>query len=263
MGCLGTECIAGADDQHGGHLGLIWEDAQTHYELNSPYITGQLLEFTVRHRSGSGNPDQRAAQVKALDQAERTARINSGKPLIRLPRYLELDQIRLGMSRDQVLPALPVGQAIIKRTIPGGISVTFAGEPARNLNYVARQMFLRFDATERLAEIRFRYADGSAATQRGGWHKELLAGLKKQAAPPRRLFRPGGSSGPISPSSSRPRSVCLAGRQNADAVPVRCRRCRSNLARLSGALSRRRAAARVGVPAVRTAGLPAGNSAPS
>ena len=144
----GAGALTGADDQHGGHLGLIWEDAQTHYELSSPYITGQLLEFTVRHRSGLGNPDQRAAQVKALDQAERAARINSGKPLIRLPRYLELDQIRLGMSRDQVVPALPVGQAIIKQTIPGGISVTFAGEPARNLNYVARQMFLRFDAKD-------------------------------------------------------------------------------------------------------------------
>ena len=40
----------------------------------------------------------------------------------------------------------------------------------------------------RLAEIRFRYADGSASTQRAGWHKELLAGLKKQGGAPEKTL---------------------------------------------------------------------------
>ena len=104
--------------------------------------------------------------------------------MVRLPRYLELEQIGLGMSRDQVMPALPVGQAIIKQNIPEGISVTFAGKLPHDLNYVVRQMFLRFDATEHLAEIRFRYAAGSTGNQSATWHKELLAGLKKQGGAP-------------------------------------------------------------------------------
>ena len=59
----GPGALAGVDDQHGGHLALVWEDARTRYELCSPYIAGQQLEFTVRHRAGSEKLDERAAQV--------------------------------------------------------------------------------------------------------------------------------------------------------------------------------------------------------
>ena len=169
----------GVDDQHGGHLALVWEDARTRYELCSPYIAGQQLEFTVRHRAGSEKLDERAAQVSALDQAERTARINSGKPLVRLPRYLELEQIGLGMSLDQVMPALPVGQAIIKQNIPEGISVTFAGKLPHDLNMWSGRCFSA-SMPRTPGQIRFRYAAGSTGNQSATWHKELLAGLKKQ-----------------------------------------------------------------------------------
>ncbi len=179
----GAGSFQDAEDQNGGHVALVWEDAQTRYELRSPYVSGHPVELEVQDARGVQDLQQRAAQAATFDFTERQSRFTSGKLLTRLTRFLELDQVRLGMPRDQVLAALPVGQSVVKRDFPGGLSVTFAGDPAHNLAYVARQMLIRFDSTNRLVELRLRYSPGST---NGGvsWHKELLDSLKKQGGLP-------------------------------------------------------------------------------
>src|SRR5208282_4366165 len=76
---------------------------------------------------------------------------------------------------------LPVGESMIKRNFPGGSSIVFAGPAPRNAPYVARQMFIRFDATDHVAELRVRYQEPPESAGGGEWTRQLLAGLRKQA----------------------------------------------------------------------------------
>jgi hypothetical protein len=178
----GPSQFEGVSDNGGGHLALIWEDSRTRYTLRSPYEAEQPVEFEVADRQGPASAE-RETTAAALERREREQRLKAGKPLVRIPRYLEPMQIELGMTRSQVLQLLPPGQAVVKRDMPGGLAVTFKGEPARTDTFVLRQMFIRFDKAGRLVEMRARYLDGPDAGQ-GRWMTDLLAKIKKRAGAP-------------------------------------------------------------------------------
>jgi hypothetical protein len=182
---------AGADE-HGGYVGVAWQDLTTRYLLRLPYAAGQPPEFIVADRRGPGQADERVAAVAAKDDVERRERLAAGKPLVRLPRHVEVEGIQLGTARDEVAQWLPRGQAVLKQEYPGMIGITWAGEASQRATHVARQMFLRFDASGRLAEVRVRYQDGPASRNAaGGWATALLNGYRKQCGAAHETPAPG------------------------------------------------------------------------
>lgn len=178
---FGLGQFQGVSDTNGGHLALIWEDARTRYTLRSPYDTIQPVELEVSDRQGPGQLAERERAALALDRQDREQRLKTGKPFIRLARHLE--QIELGQSRSQVLKLLPSGQAVLKRDMPDGLVITYRGEPARTDSHVLRQMFIRFNNTGHVVELRTRYTDGPDAGE-GRWMMELFRKIAKRAGAP-------------------------------------------------------------------------------
>ena len=144
---LGWGQMQGVSDQNGGHLALVWQDAHTQYTLRMPYDSIQPVELEARDQQEPAHRSERETAASALDRRERQERLEAHKPLVCLARYLE--QIELGMARSQVRQTLPPGKAVLKRDVPGGLLVTFRGEPAKNDIAALRQLFIRFDQTER------------------------------------------------------------------------------------------------------------------
>jgi hypothetical protein len=178
---LGPGQVQGVSDKNGGHLALIWEDVRTRYTLSLPYETTQPEELEISDRQGQEHLAEREAAARAQDRQERAQRLKAGKPLVRIARNLE--QIELGMTRTQVLQLLPRGRTVLKRDIPGGMTVVFTGEPVPTDSYLVRQMFIRFDGAGRVVELRARYVDGPAG-ERTAWMADLLKKLKKRAGAP-------------------------------------------------------------------------------
>jgi hypothetical protein len=177
-GAYGLGQIQGVSDKSGGHLALSWEDGQTRYALRLPY-EAQPVELEVSDRQGPEKQAEREKAAVAFDRQEREERLKAGKPLVRIARYLE--QIELGMKRNEVLNFLPPGQGVLKQNLPGGgLAITFRGDPAQKDAYVVRQMFIRFD-NDRVAELRVRYMDGPAAGKDARWMGNLLTTIKKRA----------------------------------------------------------------------------------
>jgi len=174
---LGPCLLQGETDANGGHLSLVWQDPQTRYVLALPYESGQQVVLQIADRQGPEQIAARKSTAAGLDRKELDERLKARKPLLRIPRQLE--QIELGAERAQVLRALPTGRAVLKRDIPGGVMVTFGGDPSRTDAYVARQLFVRFDSAGRVAEVRVRYADGPAG-HGNSWMAEILRNIKKE-----------------------------------------------------------------------------------
>jgi hypothetical protein len=179
---LGIPEFRGVTNEQGGSLALEWQDAQTRYTLDLPYEGGQPVQLEVADRQGPAQLAQRQARAADLDREERKARLDAGKPYSRVPRHLE--QLSLGMRRDEVQQALPTGQGALKRETPDGMTVTFRGEPAGTGPYVVRQLFIRFAPAGRVVELRGRYVGDPGAQGSNRWMNTLLNELRKQAGAP-------------------------------------------------------------------------------
>jgi hypothetical protein len=178
---LGPGQVQGVSDKNGGHLALTWDDARTRYTLRLPYETSQPEELEISDRQGHKHLAERETAARTLDRQEREQRLKARKPLVRIARNLE--QIELGMTREQVMQVLPRGRAVQKRDIPGGLTVLFTGEPVPTDSYLVRQMFIRFDDAGRVVELRARYVDGPAG-EKTVWMADLLKKLIKRAGAP-------------------------------------------------------------------------------
>jgi hypothetical protein len=178
----GAPHFSGVADDHGGHLAVRWEGAASRYTVRLPYENAQPVQFEAADCGGEAQRAQRQARAVALDRAERKARLAAGKPEIRIQRQLE--QLELGMTRAKAKQALPQGRAVFKSETPDGLAVTFPGEPVRTDAYALRQLFVRFDSTDRVAELRARYGEGGSdgATD---WAVQMLNSLRQGAGAPR------------------------------------------------------------------------------
>jgi hypothetical protein len=175
------------DDANGGHLALTWEDAVTRYTLRVPHVSGQPFTFEARDRRGPESLAARTTAAATLDRTERKARIEARRPQTRISRRLDIGWsttagfVQLGMTREQVLQALPRGQSILKLTAPGLLNVILTGEPPRTATRATRQAVIRFGPDDRVAEIRVRTFDGPDATSTSRWTQEMYAGLLRSA----------------------------------------------------------------------------------
>jgi hypothetical protein len=196
----------GVDDEHGGHLAFRWQDPRTRWTLRLPHDTAAPVELEATDRHTREDLPRLAADAVALDRAERRARFAAGKLLTRLPRGLDVDAIQLGMTRAEVEPLIPGGKAVATGRTPDGLFVTFAGDPVRGATYVTRQLFLRFDGSGRLVEVRARYQDTTSGNPPRG-QKDLLAALKKRGGAPTDVAAPWAHLWPELPAR-KPAAVC-------------------------------------------------------
>jgi hypothetical protein len=175
LGAYGSPRIDGVSDADDDSVAFAWEDARTRVTLRLPYESnGPVL--TAENRPGDG-----ARAAEASDQAQRKARWEAGKPLGWLPRSRELPEVQLGMTKKQVLDNLPRKASITRQNLGGDLTLLFRDGPAADATFFVRQMFLRFAADGRLAEIRVRYQEGPALPDEH--HPSLLAALKKSGEP--------------------------------------------------------------------------------
>jgi hypothetical protein len=146
------------DDQGGKALALVWEDARTHYVLRLPSADDATPDLRISDRANprdAAELGRRAARARAWDRAERRTRLRGRRPLTRLAR--ELEQVKLGQTRSQILAGLPADDSVLKRDLPGGLLVTFVGAPAET-GKTLRELFVRFDGRRQAAEVRVHYA---------------------------------------------------------------------------------------------------------
>jgi hypothetical protein len=177
----GPATLDGIENDSGGAMDFVWQRGPTRYTLELPYSADLPVELIVEN-----TPHAPAGAVGGgpgdFDEAERKTRLAQGHPLVRLPRQLE--NVQLGQTRDEALPALPHGQSIVKQPFPDGMSVTFTADPAPTAVSQVRQLLLRFGADSKLVEIRARCVPGPAAPD--NWTRSVVDSWKKTCGAPRK-----------------------------------------------------------------------------
>jgi hypothetical protein len=185
------------EEQQGGCFRLTWEGQNTQLELRLPYDE-KPPRLVVQDTRGAKDLDARAEAARKRDLDDRQERLAAGKPLAQLQRGLQLnhattnglqaDGLQLGMTRQQALATLPGSQMLRKTSLKDGLSLLFLADPAPTAPYWARQMFLRFDAKDRLAEIRIRYQEGPAKA--AGKFGAVFEGLRNLGGMPEEIAAP-------------------------------------------------------------------------
>ena len=181
MAAYGSPRIDGVQDPDGDYLAFVWEDARSRLTLRLPYETNGPT-FLAENRPGAEAADARLRAAAAFDQERRQARVKGGDALLWLPRWQQLREIQLGMTKKQVQDNLPRKASIDVQNLGGDLSLIFHDGPAADATYFVRQMFLRFGADDRLAEVRVRYQEGPAKAD--DHHPALLSVLKRLGGEP-------------------------------------------------------------------------------
>ena len=177
----GSPRIDGVQDADGDYLAFVWEDARSRLTLRLPYETNGPT-FLAENRPGAETADARLRAAAAFDQEKRQARVKGGAVLQWLPRWQQLREITLGMSKKQVQDGLPRQASIDVQNLGGDLSLLFHDGPTAGAAYFVRQMFLRFGADDRLAEIRVRYQEVPAKAD--DHRPSLLSVLKRVGGEP-------------------------------------------------------------------------------
>jgi hypothetical protein len=182
LAAYGPSRLEGAEEREGGHFLLTWEDATTRLKLRLPFDE-QGPELLAEDSRGQDALKTRLEAAAQLDRRERQERLAAGKPRTSLARFLQLsshgiDDLRLGLTREQILAVLPAARSIRVQPISDGLNVLFLNEPPISATYWPRQLFIRFGADNRVAEVRVRYQEGPHAP--GPKAPSLLESLKKK-----------------------------------------------------------------------------------
>ncbi|HTU88705.1 MAG TPA: hypothetical protein VMF69_01290 [Gemmataceae bacterium] len=163
----GPARLESIEEAGGGQFVLTWQNETTRLKLLLPF-EDKTPELVVEDSRGSTGLPARVAAAAELDRRERQERRTAGKPRQRLSRFVQLpshgiDDLRLGMTGKQVLALLPGGSSL--RVLPhaDGLHVLVVNEPPAEATYWPRQLFVRFGADKRVAEIRVRYQEGAKA----------------------------------------------------------------------------------------------------
>ncbi|HWG44905.1 MAG TPA: hypothetical protein VN688_19180 [Gemmataceae bacterium] len=178
----GPARIEGMEGTDGDQLVLIWEGSDTRLKLRLPY-DDKSPELLAEDSRGPAALKTRAEIAAQLNRRERQERLTAGKPRTRLARFIQLpshgiDNLRLGMTREEAKATLPGSRSIRVQPLTDGLNILFLNEPPATAAYWPRQMFVRFGADNRLAEIRVRYQEGAHTP--GKSELSLLDTLKKK-----------------------------------------------------------------------------------
>jgi hypothetical protein len=172
---------APGEDRSGAYLGFTWQDGSARLQLRLPFAEGGPV-LVLEDTRGADKVAERVAEAQKRDDTERKARHQAGKPVLRLPRSpgevngFSLAALHLGQTKAQAEAALPAGKNYRRKDFPGGVSVMLMSPVLRGSPHWARQLVLRYDAADRLAEVRLRYQEGLAKTARG---ESLLEQLRE------------------------------------------------------------------------------------
>ncbi len=160
----GPTRLESVEEESGGRFMLTWHNETTRLKLNLPFAD-KAPELLVEDTRGPAALKARAEAAAEFDRRERQNRLAAGKPHKRLRRFVQLpahgiDDLRLGMTRKEVLASLPGAQSLRVRPLADGINVLVLNEPPATATYWPRQLFIRFGTDNRVAEIRVRYQEG-------------------------------------------------------------------------------------------------------
>jgi hypothetical protein len=180
----GNARFEGAEDDNGGYLVWTWENAKTRVKLRVPFDE-KSPELVVADARCTAALAERAEAATHFDKDNRAARVKAGHALTRLTRSfpalndLPFEAVALGAARADVLAALPRSQSIRQQPLADGVGLLFTGEPGSKL--VARQVFIRFGADDRVAEVRVRFQDSPALLE---WLQRKPQGKAEKVASP-------------------------------------------------------------------------------
>jgi hypothetical protein len=208
----GPSRIEGIQDAAGDRLVLTWENSTTRVRLRLSFDESSP-ELVAEDSRGPSALKERAEAADKLDRRERRDRIAARKPRTRLSRSLTLsehgiDNLRLGMTRQQVQAALPASRSIRLLLIESGVSVLFLNEPPPTATHWPRQLLIRSART--IVWPRFAFdirtdRTPPARTIRDCWTRSR----RSPTAPPYRYRLRGPGCGPIFLPANR--RCCTAG----------------------------------------------------
>jgi hypothetical protein len=160
----GPTRLESVEEGGSGRFVLTWQNETTRLKLDLPF-EDKAPELLVEDARGPAALKARAEAAIEFDRRERQERIAAGKQHQRLRRYVQLpaqgiDDLRLGMTRKQVLAILPAAQSLRVQPLADGLNVLILNEPPATATYWPRQVFVRFGAEQRVTEIRVRYQEG-------------------------------------------------------------------------------------------------------
>lgn len=177
---LGRIEEAGKDETAG--FAVFWEDPKTRLSLILSFDLANI-QFEIVNRIDDKNVAEREKAALAFDAAERKARLTSGKPTRRLPRFVE--QVELGMGKAQIEELLGQIQGVNLRWLTTGLLASYDTiDPPQTAAYGPKQIFVRFGTNNRAVEMRGRYIDGPAAKQRTQGLRQLIDQISRQAGAP-------------------------------------------------------------------------------
>jgi hypothetical protein len=161
----GAARLRGFDNKGKGYLELTWEDGETRHILTIPNQRTQPIHFVAEDYAI--DPTARILAALEGQEAERLERFAARTVHTRLPR--QVDPLKLGMTKKEVLRAVPNVRSIVKREIANGVVFTFTAEGEPQAEVLLREVSARWDDKGRVHELRARYVEG-----RGGHGKGLL-----------------------------------------------------------------------------------------
>ncbi len=160
----GPTRLESAEEASGGMFVLSWQNETTRLTLRLPFLD-KAPELLVEDSRGVAALQTRVEAAAEFDRRERQERLSAGKPRERLERSIGLpshgiDNLSLGMTREQVRAALPDARSLRIQPLSDGWNILFLNEPPATATYWPRQLFVRFGDDNRVAEIRVRYQEG-------------------------------------------------------------------------------------------------------
>lgn len=163
----GPARLESQEETGSGQYVLTWQNETTRLKMLLPFEE-KAPELVVEDGRGSAGVPARVATAAELDSGERKQRMAAGKLQQRLSRFVQLpshgiDDLRLGMTRKEVLAILPGARSLRVQRLNDGLNVLVLNEPPASATYWPRQLFVRFGADQRVAEIRVRYQEGPHA----------------------------------------------------------------------------------------------------
>jgi hypothetical protein len=192
----GPARIEAVDNTDRGHLLFVWENERTRLALRLPYDTAQGPELKAADRRGEAAVKERLAEVARFDKTERAQRWthawDEDDLQVRLPRVLPgavVEHVRLGQPKAEVeklFKAVPDSGLKPKAAMDDGcLNLLLASNPAAGVTFWPRQIFVRFDTDDKVAEVRVRYE--GTQTPPGKDRPGLLDVLRKSGGWPEKL----------------------------------------------------------------------------